>query len=189
MSLIYMIVMSLLIGTLFGFALEKSRVFEPGAIVGQMQLKRFTMVKVFFTAIITGMVILSLMTLFGWIAITPESLPVYESLIGGLILGVGVSLSGACPGTSIVQAGVGYKDAYFTIIGGIVGGIIYGVYKAPLTSWLASPVPAFSTFYQRWNISYWLLSLMIALIVAIGLYFLEKWRSWKVDLGNDFDAI
>jgi hypothetical protein len=28
-------------GIVFGFALEKSRVFEPGIIVGQMQLRNF----------------------------------------------------------------------------------------------------------------------------------------------------
>ena len=50
MSLSIAIVVGLLMGTVFGFALEKSRVFEPGIIVGQMQLRNFIMLKVFLTA-------------------------------------------------------------------------------------------------------------------------------------------
>mgnify|MGYP000355398640 CR=1 FL=1 len=44
------ILSGLLMGIVFGFALEKSRVFEPGVIVGQMQLRNFLMLKVFLTA-------------------------------------------------------------------------------------------------------------------------------------------
>ena len=54
MSLVTAILIGLLMGAVFGFALEKSRVFEPGVIVGQMQLRNFIMLKVFLTAVATG---------------------------------------------------------------------------------------------------------------------------------------
>ena len=41
-------------GAVFGFAMEKSRVFEPGIILGQMQLRNFQMLKIFLTAVTTG---------------------------------------------------------------------------------------------------------------------------------------
>ena len=59
MSLPLAIIVGLLMGTVFGFALEKSRVFEPGIIVGQMQLRNFIMLKVFLTAVATGAVVLA----------------------------------------------------------------------------------------------------------------------------------
>ena len=37
------ILSGVLMGIVFGFALEKSRVFEPGMIVGQMQLRNLIM--------------------------------------------------------------------------------------------------------------------------------------------------
>src|SRR3546814_7801523 len=50
MSVISAILIGLAMGLVFGFALEKSRVFEPGIILGQMQLRNFTMLKVFLSA-------------------------------------------------------------------------------------------------------------------------------------------
>ena len=51
MSLTFAIIVGIAMGIVFGFALEKSRVFEPGIIVGQMQLRNFIMLKVFLTAV------------------------------------------------------------------------------------------------------------------------------------------
>ncbi len=52
------ILSGVLMGIVFGFALEKSRVFEPGIIVSQMQLRNWIMLKVFLTAVATGTVVL-----------------------------------------------------------------------------------------------------------------------------------
>ena len=57
-SVIVAILSGLAMGVVFGFALEKSRVFEPGAFVGQMQLRNFFMLKIFLTAVATGALVL-----------------------------------------------------------------------------------------------------------------------------------
>ena len=51
MSVLTAVTIGVLMGIVFGFALEKSRVFEPGMIVGQMQMRNFIMLKVFLTAV------------------------------------------------------------------------------------------------------------------------------------------
>ena len=56
MSVLNAILIGLATGIVFGLALEKSRVFEPGVIVGQMQLKNFLMLKIFVAAVITGLI-------------------------------------------------------------------------------------------------------------------------------------
>jgi Na+/H+-dicarboxylate symporter len=61
MSLFIAVIIGILMGVVFGFALEKSRVFEPGIIVGQMQLRNFIMPKVFLTAVATGAVALAVL--------------------------------------------------------------------------------------------------------------------------------
>src|SRR3954452_23383263 len=101
-------------GVVFGFALEKSRVFEPGIIVGQMQLHNFIMLKVFLTAVATGAVVLAARDGLGFVKLQPKAALYAADLAGGLILGVGIALAGACPGTTLVQVAVGYRDALYT---------------------------------------------------------------------------
>ena len=71
------IIIGLLMGFVFGWALEKSRVFEPGMIVGQMQLSNFIMLKVFLTAVATGLVVISALNGLGYaneMALRPQTL-------------------------------------------------------------------------------------------------------------------
>jgi hypothetical protein len=46
-------------------------------------------------------------------------------IIGGAILGIGFAIGGYCPGTGIVAAGRGRKDALFFIVGGLLGVFVY----------------------------------------------------------------
>ena len=121
----------LLMGVVFGFALEKSRVFEPGIIVGQMQLRNFIMLKVFLTAVATGALVLAALNGFGFVKLQPKAALYAADIIGGLVLGAGIALAGACPGTTLAQIGVGYRDALFTLAGGGFHGFLFG---PPLTS-------------------------------------------------------
>ena len=62
MTTLLFVLIGLVMGAVFGLALEKSRVFEPGMIVGQMQLRNFIMLKVFLAAVATGLVVLAVLT-------------------------------------------------------------------------------------------------------------------------------
>ncbi|WP_163069439.1 YeeE/YedE thiosulfate transporter family protein, partial [Acinetobacter baumannii] len=55
-------------------------------------------------------------------------------IIGGLLLGAGISLAGACPGTTLAQVGSGYRDALFTLAGGLTGAITFS-YAQPWLQW------------------------------------------------------
>lgn len=41
------------------------------------------------------------------------------------MLGMGMALTGACPGTVLVQVATGVKSGYFVLVGGLLGGTIY----------------------------------------------------------------
>ena len=125
MSLTVAILVGLLMGIVFGFALEKSRVFEPGIIVGQMQMRNFIMLKVFLTAVATGAVVLAALNGFGLVKLQPKAALYAADIVGGVILGVGIALAGACPGTTLAQVGVGYRDALFTLVGGVIGAVTF----------------------------------------------------------------
>lgn len=188
MSLIAAIVIGLMMGFVFGFALEKSRVFEPGMIVGQMQLRNFIMLKVFLTAVGTGATALAVLNGFGLTALYPKATFYAADLIGGALLGVGITLAGACPGTVLAQVGVGYRDAILTLLGGIAGAIAFSYTEPLLRPLLLSEGPGRITFAELSGIDYWVLALGLAATLAAVLFGLETWRPWRQDMGRDVDG-
>ncbi len=189
MSLAHYILIGLTMGVVFGFALEKSRVFEPGIIVGQMQLRTFIMLKVFLTAVATGAVVLALMHGFGLVKLAPKPTLYGADIIGGLVLGAGIALAGACPGTVMAQVGVGYRDALVTLLGGIGGAIAYGYAEPILKPMLLTGGPGRITFADLAGVPYWMLALGLAAILVAILYGLETWRPWRGEVGRDVDGL
>jgi uncharacterized membrane protein YedE/YeeE len=47
------------------------------------------------------------------------------NLIGGALQGVGMALTGACPGTVLPQLATGIPSASYVLLGGLLGGILY----------------------------------------------------------------
>jgi hypothetical protein len=188
MSLVVAIVVGLLMGAVFGLALEKSRVFEPGVIVGQMQLRNFIMLKIFLTAVATGAVVLAALNGFGFVKLQPKAALYAADLVGGAMLGVGIALAGACPGTTLAQIGAGYRDAVFTLVGGLLGAVTFA-YAQP---WLATTFLAGGdgkiTFTGLAGIPYWTGALALAAVLALVLVALERWRPWREELGRDVDG-
>jgi len=181
------ILTGLLMGIVFGFALEKSRVFEPGMIVGQMQLRNFIMLKVFLTAVATGAVVLAVLHGFGVIKLQPKAALYAADVVGGLILGAGIALAGACPGTTLAQIGVGYRDAIFTLAGGLCGAVAFSYAQPWLDKALIGTGPKL-IFTDLAGIPYWQGALGIAAVLIIVLVLMERARSWRTDLGADVDG-
>ena len=192
MSLFVAIAVGLLMGIVFGLALEKSRVFEPGIIVGQMQLRNFIMLKVFLTAVATGAVVLAVLNGFGFVKLQPKAALYAADIVGGLILGVGITLAGACPGTTLAQIGVGYRDALFTLVGGLAGAVAFSYAQPWLNKTLLASGDGKIIFTDWIGIPYWAGALGLAAVLAIVLVRLERWRSWRDEMGRnvdgDFDA-
>lgn len=130
-----------LIGIGFGFVLEASGFSSSRKLAGVFYGYDTVVLKVFFTAAITGMVGLLFMSLFGWIDldlvyINPTYL--YSTIIGGIIMGLGFIMGGFCPGTSFCAASIGKIDAMFFVGGLFLGILIFaegyplweGLYKA-----------------------------------------------------------
>lgn len=188
MSVLTAVLIGLAMGIVFGFALEKSRVFEPGMIVGQMQLRNFIMLKVFLTAVATGTIVLAMLQGFGLVKLYPKPTLYGADIVGGLVLGAGIALAGACPGTVLAQVGVGYRDAFFTLIGGIAGAIAFGYAQPILQPVLLSGGPGKITFADVTGISFWILALGLAAVLVAVLLIIEKWRPWQQEMGRDVDG-
>ena len=188
MSLEFAILIGIVMGAVFGFALEKSRVFEPGMIVGQMQLGNFIMLKVFLSAVATGAVVLAVLNGFDVVKLQPKAAIYVADVVGGLVLGAGIALAGACPGTVLAQAGVGYRDALFTLVGGLCGAIAFSYAEPSLRGPLLSGGGGKITFADVAGLPYWVLALGLAVVLVAVLVALERWRPWREELGRDVDG-
>ncbi len=189
MSVLTAVVIGVSMGFVFGFALEKSRVFEPGMIVGQMQLRNFIMLKVFLTAVITGLIVIGIMHGFFGVKLVPKPLLYGANVLGGLILGAGITLAGACPGTVAAQIGAGYKDAWVILVGGLLGALTFSYLEPTLKPVLLSGGPGKLTLDKVVDMPFWLLASGFALLLIIVLVLLERWRPWSDDIGENYDGL
>jgi rhodanese-related sulfurtransferase len=119
----------LLIGFLFGYVLEISGFNHSPSLAAQFYFKDLRVFKVFFTAIVVGMLLLFLSSAVGLldynlIWVNPTYL--WSGIVGGLIMGVGFILGGFCPGTSLVALATLKIDGLFFVLGGLVGVFIFG---------------------------------------------------------------
>lgn len=189
METYHFVILGLLMGAAFGFTLEKARVFEPGVIIGQMQFRTFTMLKMFLTATATGLIILAVLNGFYGVKLHPKATYFIANAVGGTLLGVGIVLAGACPGTLLAQIGVGYKDAWFALAGGLLGAIVYGYAEPSLKPLLFSASPGKLTVDTLIGLPFWAVALALAAALIASLVALERMRPWQDDIGSNADGL
>jgi len=189
MSVGLAILVGLGMGAVFGLALEKSRVFEPGAIISQMQIRTFLMMKIFLTAVATGLVILAFLNGVMGVKMAPKGLVWSADIVGGLALGAGIAIAGACPGTAFAQLGAGYRDAWFIVAGGIVGAMVFGYLEPVLKPVLLAGGPGRVTIDKVLGIPFWAGALVLAGVLVAVLVALERHKPWREEIGADVDGL
>lgn len=188
MSLVSAILIGLGMGIVFGVALEKSRVFEPGMILGQMQLSNFLMLRVFLSAVATGTLVFAFLSGLGFITFSPKAALYAADIVGGALLGVGIALSGACPGTVLVQIGAGYRDALFTLAGGLCGAVFFSYVEPALQDTVFSVDGGKLLLTDVLGIPFWVGSLALFFILALALFAMEAHWPASRELGRNVDG-
>lgn len=107
----------LLVGLLFGFALQRGRFCMNSAIRDTVLLKDTTLLKSVGAAILVGMVGFALMALGGLIKISPTPFFWGANLVGGFIFGIGMVLAGGCASGVTYRVGEGMVSALSALIG------------------------------------------------------------------------
>ena len=131
--------LGLVTGVLFGFLLQKGRVLRFDKQIGAMLLKDMTIFKFMLSAIMVGMVGITLLTDAGIITLSHKPMNLGAVLLGGALFGAGWAVMGFCPGTSIGALGEGRWHAVFAVAGMIAGAAIYAelfpLFKSTVLAW------------------------------------------------------
>lgn len=166
----------LVTGIIFGFLLQKGRVLRFEKQVGAMLLKDMTIVKFMMSAILVGMVGFYILSDIGMITFSHKTMNAGGVIIGGLLFGVGWSIMGYCPGTSLGALAEGRFHAVFAIAGMIAGAALF----AEAYPFLKTTVLAWKDFGriglpQSLGVSHW----PIIALFWIGVLMLFLWFERK----------
>lgn len=124
------ILLAIMLGGLFGFALYKSGASNPKRLLSFLRLEDLTLAKVILFGIGFSSILIVITNSLGLFNISNFSIKSVNLgvLIGGLIFGIGFGSVGTCPGTCVAAAGgVDFKKALSAILGGLFGAFSFSL--------------------------------------------------------------
>jgi len=124
------ILLAIVLGGLFGFALYKSGASNPKRLLSFLRLEDLTLAKVILFGIGFASILIVVTNSLGLFNISNFSIKSVNLgvLIGGLIFGIGFGSVGTCPGTCVAAAGgVDFKKALSAILGGLFGAFAFSL--------------------------------------------------------------
>jgi uncharacterized membrane protein YedE/YeeE len=170
-------VIPLILGVFFGFSLNKAGLTKYHKIVNVFRFTDMAVLKFMMTALVVSMT--GLYILRGLGLVTFPSVPatyVVGNLVGGLIFGVGMALSGYCPGTCAAGSGEGKLDYLIPgLLGFLVGAGIYGLtYQQIFPAISAIANVGNVVIPDLWNLSPFLTVLFFALMAVFLFYLIDR---------------
>ena len=138
-STVASLVIALLLGVGFGFCLERAGFGSARKLTAVFYLYDMAVVKVMFTAIVTAMAGLFVLSALGWMDLSElyiEPTNLAAQALGGLVFGAGFIVGGYCPGTSIAALATGRKDAMAFALGMLVGVTVFAEFTPGIEDWI-----------------------------------------------------
>jgi hypothetical protein len=134
----------LVLGTAFGLLLSRSGAADYDMVQGMFLFERFQIWGIIAVALLVTSPGLRLLERIGRTASgAPLSVKPKPrnpgNVVGGLIFGVGWSITGMCPGPIFVNAGEGKLYALAALAGALLGAAIFGRVYERMPAWLRLP--------------------------------------------------
>ncbi|MGC8792828.1 MAG: YeeE/YedE thiosulfate transporter family protein [Bryobacteraceae bacterium] len=185
------VAVSLGLGFLFGFFLERAGFSSATRLTGQFYFRDWSVLRVMFGAIVVAMLGLGWLALAGVLDMSAVYVPetyLWPQLVGGLVLGVGFILGGYCPGTSVVAAATGKLDALFFMTGIFAGIWLFGAAEPFLHDFHTSGARGPLTLPQVLNMTTGTVASLIASVALAAFWAAEmsetKWRLFEKTYGR-----
>lgn len=173
------------LGLGFGWFLERAGFGSARKLTAQFYFRDLAVLKVMFTAIVTAMVGLFLLSAMGLVDLAQVTLKptvLGANILGGLVLGVGFVIGGYCPGTSVASAATGRIDAWTYLAGMLAGmfafGEVLGVFPG-LHALLDDSESPRLTLAALTGIPYGALVLAVV-VMAVAAFAMAEWAEVKI---------
>ena len=130
---------AVLLGFGFGFCLERAGFGSARKLTAVFYLYDMAVVKVMFSAIVTAMVGLFVLSAIGVLDLKElylEPTNLAAQALGGLVFGAGFIVGGYCPGTSIAAIATGRKDGIMFALGMLTGVYAYAEITPGIEGWI-----------------------------------------------------
>jgi rhodanese-related sulfurtransferase len=173
------LIMAVLIGIGFGFVLEQAGFSSTKKLVGLFYGLDFTVLRVFFTAGITAMIGVLILSDYGLLDISVIYInPTFlrSALVGGAVMGAGFIIGGFCPGTSVCAAAIGKLDAMAFIAGSFLGVFIF-IEAFPLFSdFYNADAMGDVLMYTKLGMSRMTFAFVLTIVALLAFYF-----TWRIE--------
>lgn len=160
----------LVVGSLFGFILQRGGLGDGCKLTGQLRMEDWTVFNVMFTAIIVAATGLWLLDASSYLPASQTFVPeayLATALTGGCFVGLGMSVGGYCPGTSVVAAASGRIDGLFFFAGLIGGTLAFAGAFDRIGPWMDAISPLrVATLPELLHVPAW--AIILALTVVAG---------------------
>jgi uncharacterized membrane protein YedE/YeeE len=167
---------ALAVGLAFGFLLQKAGLSRYDRIVNVYRFRDLAVLKFLLTAVVTGAAAIQFLVSIG--VAGPLPLPatfLVGNLAGGFVFGIGMALSGFCPGTVAAGVGEGRLDYLFPgVFGLITGALGFGLVYPWLLPLLRSGAIGAQTLPAWAGAEPWLIVLLLVEVFALAVYALER---------------
>ncbi|MFP4529088.1 MAG: YeeE/YedE thiosulfate transporter family protein [Candidatus Kapaibacterium sp.] len=183
----FSLVVAFAIGLLFGFFLERAGFGNARKLALQFYLKDLTVFKVMFTAIITamlGVLILSGIGFLDYSLIYISDTYLAPQIVGGVLLGLGFVVGGYCPGTSVVAFATGKLDGIVFIIGVMFGIFIFGELYPVFEGFFMSGHMGKVTLPELLGLEYGLVVFIVVILALLGFAGAE-WVERKIGFSRE----
>jgi len=129
----------LIAGIAFGIILTKSEVISWYRIQEMFRFDSFHMYGVIGSAVVIGALLITLAKRTQMLSIDSEPIKIkvkpdqyIRTLLGGIIFGLGWSMTGACPGPIYTLIGNGFWVYVIVLLSAILGALAYGALRSKL---------------------------------------------------------
>jgi len=112
-------------GAIFGASLVLAGLADPDKIIGSLRLKDFHALRTAVVFVLVGMLGTWILESTGAANLDIKPAAILTVAIGGALVGMGLGLTGFCPGTALASGASGRIDALFTIAGMLFGAHVY----------------------------------------------------------------
>ncbi|MDP2007563.1 MAG: YeeE/YedE thiosulfate transporter family protein [Rubrivivax sp.] len=168
---------ALVLGVGFGFALERAGFGSARKLTAVFYLYDMAVTKVMFTAVVTtlvGLAVLSGVGLFDMAEIYLEPTNWTAQIVGGALFGAGFVVGGYCPGTAMAAIATGRKDGMLFAAGMLAGVWAYAEFTPGLDDWYKATSSGVITLPEATGIAMGWWALAFVAFLAFGAWGMAK---------------